>query len=170
MIPASGLRSRIVWIAVLACLCSVSGTGTALGQIDTESAKDKDGDAEFTWQMPGRVSIHDLQFGSAEWKDGRWEFLGNNRSFSAGVFKNRLTLMVRFSYMGSKPDTEIKFIVRLPGARHYEETVRLASRSGQFSYRFTIHNPENFIGTGSVSLYYGFSMVDLLDFTIMPGT
>jgi hypothetical protein len=148
----------------------MAARGAALGQTEPDAVKEKDGEGEFSWQMPGRVSIHDLQFGAAERKSGHWEFLGNNRSFSAGVYKNRLTLMVRFSYMGSKPDTEIKFIIRLPGARHYEETVRLGSRSGQFSYRFTIHNPENFIGTGSVSLYYGFSMVDLLDFTIMPGT
>jgi hypothetical protein len=125
---------------------------------------------EFSWEMPGRVSIYDLQFGAAVLKDKKWEFLGNTRSFSAGVFKDRLTLMVRFQYKGSKSDLPIKFIVKVPSARQYEETVHLTNPQGRFTYQFTIHNPENFIGNGSVYLYYGFSMVDVLAFTIMPGS
>lgn len=132
--------------------------------------KNKDLQSDFSWEMPGRVSIYDLQFGPAVLKDKKWDFLGNMRSFSAGEFKGRLTLMVRFSYKGSKADIPIKFIIKLPGTRQFTETVNLVNREGRYSYHFTIHNPENFIGNGSVYLYYGFSMVDLLAFTIMPGS
>jgi hypothetical protein len=142
----------------------------ALGEARSKVPADKDAPGEFSWELPGRVSIYDLQFGPAVLKDKKWEFLGNVRSFSAGEYKERLTLMVQFSYKGSKADIPIKFIIKLPGARQYEETVHLTKREGRYSYQFTIHNPENFIGSGSVYLYYGFSMVDVLPFTVMPGS
>ncbi|MCX5860547.1 MAG: hypothetical protein NTW27_00255 [Deltaproteobacteria bacterium] len=124
----------------------------------------------FSWEMPGRVSIYDLQFGPAVLKDNQLTFIGNGRSFNAELFGDKLTLMVRFSYNASQPEVPLKFVIKLPDSRQYEETVHLISRSGQYSYHFTVHNPRDFLGSGSVYLYYGFSIVDVLDFTIMPGS
>jgi hypothetical protein len=143
---------------------------TAFGDTDEKVPPEKDSGSDFSWEMPGRVSIYDLQFGAAVLKDKKWEFLGNTRSFNAAMFKDRLTLMVSFSYKGSKPDIPIKFMIKVPSARQYEETIHLTDSQGRFTYQFTIHDPENFIGNGSVYLYYGFSMVDVLAFTIMPGS
>lgn len=137
---------------------------------DPNEGPDKKNGGELSWEMPGRVSIYDLQFGPAVLKDGEWKFLGNNRTFNAGLFGDRLSLMVRFSYTASGGETPLKFVIRLPGSRQYEETVRLSSRKGQYSYHFTVHRPGDFLGSGSVYLYYGFSIVDVLDFTIMPGS
>jgi len=137
---------------------------------ESKEAPDKKDGGELSWEMPGRVSIYDLQFGPATFKDGEWKFLGNSRTFNAGKFGDRLTLMVRFSYTSSGAETPLKFVIRLPGSRQYEETVSLASRRGQYSYHFTVHRPEDFLGSGSVYLYYGFSIVDVLDFSIMPGS
>ena len=125
---------------------------------------------EFSWEIPGRVSIYDLQFGPAVLKNNEWKFVDNVRTFNVGNFGDRLTLMVRFSYKGSRSDIPLKFIIKLPGTRQYEETVQLTNYQGQYVYKFTIHNPEDFLGSGSVYLYYGFSMVDVLDFTILPGS
>lgn len=125
---------------------------------------------ELFWEMPGRLSIYDLQFGPAIAQQGKWKFLGNSRTFNAGLFGDRLTLVIRFSYRASTPDTPLKFVIKLPESRQYEETVRLNSRQGQFDYHFTIHKPEDFLGSGMIYLYYGFSIVDVLDFTIMPGS
>jgi len=125
---------------------------------------------ELSWEMPGRLSIYDLQFGPAIAQDHGWKFLGNSRTFNAGLFGDRLTLIVRFSYRASASDTPLKFVIKLPDSRQYEETVRLANRQGQFDYHFTIHRPEDFLGSGMIYLYYGFSIVDVLDFTIMPGS
>jgi hypothetical protein len=159
-----------VFVVSLALLVATPQFGFGESRPKPSPIKDKDALSDFSWEMPGRVSIYDLQFGPAVLKEKKWDFLGNMRSFSAGEFKGRLTLMVRFSYRGNKADIPIKFIIKLPGARQYEETVQLAKREGRYSYHFTIHNPENFIGNGSVYLYYGFSMVDVLAFTIMPGS
>jgi hypothetical protein len=125
---------------------------------------------ELSWEMPGRLSIYDLQLGPAVKKDGDWKFLGNIRTFDAHQYEGRLVLMVRFSYYGSRSGIPLKFVIKLPQSRPYEQTVNLANRRGQYSYRFTIHNPEEFVGSGSVYLYYGFSIVDALDFTIRPGS
>jgi hypothetical protein len=125
---------------------------------------------ELSWEMPGRLSIYDLQLGPAVNKDGDWKFLGNIRTFDASQYEGRLILMVRFSYYGSRSGIPLKFVIKLPQSRPYEQTVNLANRRGQYSYRFTIHNPEEFVGSGSVYLYYGFSIVDALDFTIRPGS
>ncbi|MGO8881251.1 MAG: hypothetical protein ACLPVO_11205 [Desulfomonilaceae bacterium] len=125
---------------------------------------------ELSWEMPGRLSIYDLQFGPAIAQQNKWKFLGNSRTFNAGLFGDRLTLIVRFSYRASTSDTPLKFVIKLPDSRQYEETVRLANRQGQFDYHFTIHKPEDFLGSGMIYLYYGFSIVDVLDFTIMPGS
>ncbi|MCL5126417.1 MAG: hypothetical protein M1511_18350 [Deltaproteobacteria bacterium] len=125
---------------------------------------------ELFWEMPGRLSIYDLQFGPAVAQQNKWKFLGNSRTFNAGLFGDRLTLVVRFSYRASTPDTLLKFVIKLPEARQYEETVRLTSHQGDLDYHFTIHKPEDFLGSGMIYLYYGFSIVDVLDFTIMPGS
>lgn len=122
------------------------------------------------WEMPGRLSIYDLQFGPAILKEDKWQFLGNIRDFNAKRFGDRLTLMIRFSYQGSRDRIPLKLLIRLPESRQHEETVYLRNRSGKYVYRFTVHNPEEFVGSGSVYLYYGFSIVDVLDFTISPGT
>jgi len=160
----------LVFLTVIVCLLLV-GPGTswakeAWGQ-DASGKKDR---GELSWEMPGRVSIYDLQLGPAVLKDNQWQFTGNNRTLNAGRFGERLTLMVRFSYSGSGSEVPLKFVIRLPGSRQYEETVQLASRRGNYSYQFTIHRPEDFVGNGSVYLYYGFSIVDVLDFTIVPGS
>lgn len=125
---------------------------------------------ELSWQLPGRVSIYDLQFGPATFKDNEWKFLGDNRTFNAAHYKDQLTLMVRFSYQGTRSEIPLKFVIRLPDSRPYEETVNLTSRQGPYTYYFTIHDPENFLGSGSVYLYYGFSIIDVLDFTIVSGS
>lgn len=121
------------------------------------------------WEMPGRISIYGLQFGPAVLKDDEWNFLGNMRSFDAGLFGERLTLMVKFSYRSSRPDIPLRFVIKLPEARQYEETVNLTNKEGEFTYKFTVHEPSKFLGAGSLYLYYGFSIVDVLDFTILPG-
>lgn len=143
---------------------------TAEKEYEPKEGLDKKGGGELSWEMPGRVSIYDLQFGPALMKGGEWKFLGTSRTFKAGLFGERLTLMVRFSYTASGAETPLKFVIRLPGSRQYEETVRLSNPQGQYSYHFTVHRPEDFLGSGSVYLYYGFSIVDVLDFTIMPGS
>ena len=120
--------------------------------------------------MPGRVSIYNLEFGPAILKDSEWKFVGNSRTFNAGLYKDRLTLMVRFSYFGSRTEIPLKFVIKLPDSRQYDETVSLLNRKGEYTYHFTIHRPEDFLGSGSIYLYYGFSIVDVLDFTIVPGS
>jgi hypothetical protein len=154
--------------AALWLLLAVAGEVSAQNKVSKNSAK-KQGGGEFSWEMPGRVSIYDLQFGPAVLKDNKWKFLDNIRTFNAGKFAGRLTLMIGFSYKGSKSEIPLKFIIRLPGARQYEETVHLPKQEGHYTYKFTIQNPEDFVGSGSVYVYYGFSMVDVLDFTIIPG-
>jgi hypothetical protein len=124
----------------------------------------------FSWEMPGKVSIFDLQFGPASFKDNEFKFVEPRRSINASLFPDRLTLVVRFSYNSSQAEVPLKFMIRLPDARQYEETVRLPSRNGQYAYHFTIHNPKDFLGNGSIYLYYGFSIVDVLDFTILPSS
>jgi len=179
MIPAPCANDRIravrlsgAVIALILAACFVlTGAQTspakeARGQ-DSGGKKDR---GELSWEMPGRVSIYDLQLGPAALRDNQWQFMGNNRTLNAGLYGERLTLMVRFSYIGSGSDVPLKFVIRLPGSRQYEETVHLASRRGNYSYQFTIHRPEDFVGSGSVYLYYGFSIVDVLDFTIVPGS
>lgn len=123
----------------------------------------------FSWEMPGRVSIFDLQFGPAIYKNGEFVFQGDKRSISIDEFPDRLTLVVRFSYQSSQSEVPLKFMIRLPDTRQYEETVRLPSRSGHYAYHFTIHSPRDFLGTGYIYLYYGFSIVDVLDFNIAAG-
>jgi hypothetical protein len=127
-----------------------------------------DESGELAWEMPGRLSIYDLQFGPAVLKDKKWEFLGNNRTFNAAANPERLTLMIRFNYQGSRPKIPVKFVIKLPQSRQYEETVHLREARGHYAYQFTIHRPEEFVGSGSLYLYYGFSIVDVLDFTILP--
>ena len=158
----------ILAFAALWLFLAVDGEVSAQKNVSKDSAK-KEAGGELSWEMPGRVSIYDLQFGPAILKNNEWNFVDNIRTFNAGKFADRLTLMVRFSYKGSKSDIPLKFIIRLPGARQYEETVHLPKHEGQYTYKFTIHNPEDFVGSGSVYVYYGFSMVDVLDFTIIPG-
>ncbi len=134
-----------------------------------ETSKGHSSDNESPWTSQGRISIHDLQFGPAVFKEDKWKFLGNMRSFNAGLFGERLTLMLRFSYRSSRPDTQLKFVLKLPETREYEETLNLKKNQGEFTYKFTIHDPLKFVGSGSLRLYYGFSKVDTLDFSIVPG-
>ena len=125
---------------------------------------------KLSWEIPGRISIFDLQLGPAVKNDDRWIFLGNNRKLSAAEYNTRLTLMVRFSYKGTRPDAKVRIVVKLPEARQHEEQLVLRNLKGEFSYAFTIHEPEEFIGNGSVYLYYGFNLVEVLGFTITSGT
>jgi|GEM_PF-1527959 len=124
---------------------------------------------KLSWEMPGRLSIYDLEFGPAVFKDNNWQFLGNVRSFNAKELDGPLTLMVRFSYRGTRGEIPLKFVVKLPDSAQHEETALLTEPSGNYPYRFTVHNPREFMGSGSVYLYYGFSIIDVLDFTIFSG-
>jgi hypothetical protein len=130
----------------------------------------KEGGHEFSWERPGTVSIYDLQLGPAALKENQFQFVGGGRTFSAGQFGERLILMVKFSYRASRREIPLKFVIRLPESRQYEETVRLPNTVGQYDFHFAVHRPGDFVGTGFVYLYYGFSIVDVLDFTIMPGS
>ncbi len=125
---------------------------------------------KLTWEMPGRLAIYDLQFGPASIKDNKTTFGGNIRRFGAAEHEDRLTLMIRFSYAGTRPDIPLRFVIRLPDARQHEEKVILREPQGSFSYKFTIHKPEEFVGSGSVYVYYDFNIVEVLDFTITPRT
>jgi hypothetical protein len=169
-ICAAFRKESLIAFVLAACFAlltpQISYAKESLGQ-DAGSKKDR---GELSWELPGRVSIYDLQLGPAVLKDNQWQFIGNSRTLNAGHYGEHLTLMVRFSYSGSGSEVPIKFVIRLPGSRPYEETVHLASRRGNYSYQFTIHRPQDFVGSGSVYLYYGFSIVDVLDFTIVPGS
>jgi hypothetical protein len=125
---------------------------------------------ELSWEIAGRVAIYDLQLGPAVKKDNGWVFLGDSRKINAAEYHSRLTLMLRFSYEGTRPDSQLRIVIRLPKSRQYEEKLTLRDPKGEFSYAFTIHQPEEFVGNGSVYLYYGFNLVDVLGFTIIPGT
>ncbi len=157
-----------IFIGSLIILLLCSGLSQAQARKEAEKASPKEAVGEFSWEMPGRVSIYDLQFGPAVLQNNEWKFVSNGRTFHAGPAGERLTLMVRFAYKGSRADIPVKFVIKLSGSRQYEETVQLMGHQGLYSYRFTIHNPEDFVGNGSIYLYYGFSIVDVLDFTIMP--
>lgn len=124
---------------------------------------------ELSWELPGRLSIYDLEMGPAVLKDNQWRFLGNIRKLSVETYGNRLTMMVRFSYTASRPEIPLKFVVKLPDSRQYEEEAVLPNRRGNYVYRFTIHDPEDFVGDGSVSLYLYYNIVDVLDFTLKRG-
>jgi hypothetical protein len=173
--PSIFLGVMILGIALLSSLWLVFPTGVlAQGTGDGQGAtlpQDplKPGGAQLSWEMPGRVSIYNLEFGPALLKHDKWEFVGNSRTFNAGLYRDRLTLMVRFSYFGSRSEIPLKFVIKLPDSRQYDETVSLMGRRGEYTYQFTIHQPEDFLGSGSIYLYYGFSIVDVLDFTIVPG-
>lgn len=133
------------------------------------SAADRQG-GQLSWELPGRLSIYDLQFGPAIREEGKWNFLGDMRKFSASGYDGRLTLAIRFRYIGSRQNIPLKFMIKLPNCRQYEEKVILRESQGTFVYRFTVHNPEDFVGAGSVYIYYGFNIVDVLDFTITQET
>jgi tetrahydromethanopterin S-methyltransferase subunit F len=169
-ICAAFRKGIIIGFVLASCLLLVGPQISSAKETKAQDAGSKKDRGELSWELPGRVSIYDLQLGPAVLKDNRWQFIGNNRTLNAGRYGERLTLMVRFSYSGSGSEVPIKFVIKLPGSRPYEETVHLASRRGNYSYQFTIHRPEDFVGSGSVYLYYGFSIVDVLDFTIVPGT
>ncbi|MEW6531072.1 MAG: hypothetical protein AB1473_09570 [Thermodesulfobacteriota bacterium] len=124
---------------------------------------------QLSWEMPGRLSIYDLEFGPAMLKDNNWQFLGNARNFNAKEFEGRLTLMIRFTYRGTRGEIPLKFVVKLPDSTQHEETALLTEPNGTYTYRFTVHNPQEFAGAGSIYLYYGFSIIDVLDFTIFSG-
>ena len=174
--------SFIAWMIALTFAFALSLSNSAIADTTTADqpatetnapavkAPVKEPQGELSWQLPGRVSIYDLQFGPATFKDNEWKLLGDNRTFNAAHYKDQLTLMVRFSYQGTRSEIPIKFVIRLPDSRPYEETVNLTNRQGPYSYYFTIHDPQNFLGSGSVYLYYGFSIIDVLDFTIVSGS
>ncbi len=158
---------RVVLVFFMLLVAPISLCGGARGEPTDQSQSGSHG--AFSWEMPGRVSIFDLQFGPALYKNGELVFQGDKRSIRVDQFPDRLTLAVRFSYHSSQSEVPLKFMIRLPDTRQYEETVRLPSRSGHYMYHFTIHNPRDFLGTGYIYLYYGFSIVDVLDFNIYVG-
>ena len=128
-----------------------------------------EGSGALSWEMPGRLSIYDLQLGAAVLDDADWKFMGASRTFNAGLYGDRLTIMVRFSYKATSSEIPLKFVIKLPDSRQHEETVKLQGKNGNYNYQFTIHKPEEFLGAGMIYLYYGFNIVDVLDFTIVPG-
>jgi len=170
----------ICLIAVMTLISDLAPAQTSSGSPGTAPSvsaepSPKESDAkeeghEFWWERPGTVSIYDLQFGPAELKDNHFQFTGSNRTFSAGQYGDRLILLVRFSYRASRREIPLKFVIRLPEARQYEETIRLPSTKGSYDFHFTVQRPGDFVGTGFVYLYYGVSIVDVLDFTIMPAS
>jgi len=164
-------RFPIFALSLLALLVFVVSLSQSYAkETSTQSRETKKNRGEVSWEMPGRVSIYDLEFGQAVYKDNLWQLQSNGRTFNSGSCGGRLTLMVKFSYSVSQAEVPLKFVVKLPNSRQYEETVRLEDRRGNYSYCFTVHHPEDFLGDGSVYIYYGFSIVDVLDFTIAPGS
>ena len=170
--PIAQLYVIGITLMILSILCDGFASATATETvkpkkpvIDTVKknipGSDETPGRELSWEMPGRLSIYDLQFGPAIAQQNKWKFLGNSRTFNAGLFGDRLTLIVRFSYRASTSDTPLKFVIKLPDSRNTIETVRLANRQGEFDYQFTIHKPEDFLGSGMIYLYYGFSIVDV---------
>lgn len=182
-VSTSGLRRKRCFLFILLVLilfpvsASVLGVNRALGE--EEAAPEPsisaappvtESPGELSWQMPGKVSIYNLQFGPAIFKEDEWQFVGDSRTINVADFKDRLTLMVRFSYQGTRSRIPLKFVIRLPDSRQFEETVTLVNQHGPYAYHFTIHDPAQFLGSGSVYLYYGFSIIDVLDFTIVSGS
>ncbi|AFM26006.1 hypothetical protein [Desulfomonile tiedjei] len=138
---------------------------------ESEASKDiKREGGELAWEIPGRIAIYDLQFGPALFKDDKFQFVANTRTFNTDQYPDRLTLMIRFSYVGSRSESPLKFVIKLPNSRQYEETVHLTNKRGNHTYHFTVQRPTDFLGAGSVYIYYGFNIVDVLDFTIVPGS
>ncbi|MBI5248216.1 MAG: hypothetical protein HY912_01865 [Desulfomonile tiedjei] len=169
--PFSGNKNPLQIFALVSALLLVPLWLTPCAAQQSRIDKDrKEGSGELAWEIPGRISIYDLQFGAAALKDNRVQLVGDTRTFNADQFPDRLTLLIRFSYVGSRSDNPLKFMIKLPNSRQYEETVNLSSKRGNYSYHFTIHRPSDFLGNGSVYIYYGFSIVDVLDFTIVPGS
>jgi hypothetical protein len=160
------LRGLRAFACVLAFLICAYDAACAPSDVPEEPSEQS---PSLSWETPGRISISDLQFGAAAYRDGQWRFLGNGRNFSSGAKPDRLTLMIKFNYSGARSETPLKFTIKLPDTRQYEETVRLPLHRGTYSYSFTIHRLEDFLGAGSVYVYYGFRLVDVLDFTITPG-
>ena len=66
-------------------------------------------------EYPSMICSSVLRFS----RNNEWSFVDKVRTMDAGKFADRLTLMVRFSYKGSKSEIPLKFIIRLPGARQY---------------------------------------------------
>lgn len=183
LLVTSGLRRKRCFLFVLLLLIlfpvseTVLGVPRALGEEEATPAPTTSAappvtetPGELSWQMPGKVSIYNLQFGPAIFKDDEWQFVGESRTINVSDYKDRLTLMVRFSYQGTRSEIPLKFVIRLPDSRQYEDTVTLVNHQGPYTYHFTIHDPAQFLGSGSVYLYYGFSIIDVLDFTIVSGS
>ena len=50
----------------------------------SKSSAKKEAGGELSWEMPGRVSIYDLQFGPAVFKNNEWNFVDNIRTIRRG--------------------------------------------------------------------------------------
>lgn len=146
-----------------------SNVSTTRQEAGSKKNTGSDSGGALSWEMPGRLSIYDLQLGAAALDDADWKFMGASRTFNAGLYGDRLTIMVRFSYKATSSEIPLKFVIKLPDSRQYEETVKLQGKNGHYNYQFTIHKPEEFLGAGMIYMYYGFNIVDVLDFTIVPG-
>jgi hypothetical protein len=155
--PAAGVLLALLAAAVLVAIPAPKAYGR-------ETARNP------FWEMPGRLAVHSIEFGPAVFKGRKWELLEDTRSVSVTRETGKLTLMIRFNYSAGYLPAPVKFSIKLPDARLYEETVNLNAQRGQCVYRFTVHNPEEFIGTMSIYLYYGVSIVDVLTFAIRPGS
>jgi hypothetical protein len=170
------ILATIMFVAVAAFVLAQSPKATSANSAGAKQEQGarknaaSEGNGELSWEMPGRLSIYDLQLGSATLVDADWKFLGASRTFNAGLYGDRLTIMVRFSYKATSTEIPLKFVVKLPDSRQYEETVKLSGKNGTYNYQFTVHKPEEFLGAGMIYLYYGLNIVDVLDFTIVPGS
>ena len=118
-IRATRLRRPVISLILAACFLLAGAQTSTAKEARAQDAGGKKDRGELSWEMPGRVSIYDLQLGPAVLKDNQWQFMGNNRTLNAGLYGERLTLMVRFSYNGSGSDVPLKFVIRLPGSRQY---------------------------------------------------
>ncbi len=118
-IRAARLRMPVISLILAACFLLAGAQTSTAKEARAQDAGGKKDRGELSWEMPGRVSIYDLQLGPAVLKDNQWQFMGNNRTLNAGLYGERLTLMVRFSYNGSGADVPLKFVIRLPGSRQY---------------------------------------------------
>ena len=100
-IRATRLSRPVISLILAACFLLAGAQTSPAKEAKAQDAGGKKDRGELSWEMPGRVSIYDLQLGPATLKDNQWQFMGNNRTLNAGLYGERLTLMVRFSYNGS---------------------------------------------------------------------
>ena len=71
-----------------ACLLLADAQTSPAKEARGQDAGGKKDRGELSWEMPGRVSIYDLQLGPAVLTDNQWQFKGNNRTLNTGLYGN----------------------------------------------------------------------------------